>query len=203
LLVTSKNTAKTVFDRKNKLGYFFLKVSLILKTFYTFNFNPLSSFNFYQKFHQHLRALWSQINDYISAVDELNMCRMRFRLRYENEPLVKNKPKKASGSGPNLGSNLQNKVEHIYIIEPHDVEPQCLRLTLERSEGERSLRRRKGQLQYLLNLERDDIASAGGENPEPCPICRKTLGTQVKLQKLQNAPSKKENLENQGKFMMQ
>ncbi|XP_059483639.1 E3 ubiquitin-protein ligase SHPRH [Neocloeon triangulifer] len=126
---------------------------------------------------KNLRSLWSQINDYISALDELNMCKLRFRLRYENEPLVKNKPRKKKGN-PDLGSNMQNKVEHIYIIEEHEVEPQSLRLTLERSEGERSLRRRKGQLQYLLNLEQNDIAIAGGENPEPCPVCRKTLGSQ-------------------------
>jgi hypothetical protein len=121
--------------------------------------------------------LWSQINDYISAVDELNMCKLRFRLRYENEPVVKNKTKKQTGV--DLGSNIQNKVERIYVIESHEVEPQCLKLTLERSEGERSLRRRKGQMQYLLNLEKNDITSANAENPETCPICKATLGREV------------------------
>jgi hypothetical protein len=126
-----------------------------------------------------LRALWSQINDYISAVDELNMCKTRFRLRLENEPVVKTKTKKQAGV--DLGSNMQNKVERIYVIEEHEVEPQCLRLTLERSEGERSLRRRKGQMQYLLNLEKNDITTANAENPETCPICKATLGCEVEI----------------------
>ncbi|CAB3388448.1 Hypothetical predicted protein [Cloeon dipterum] len=122
-----------------------------------------------------LRFLWSQINDYVSAVDELNMCKLRFRVRMENEPVVKQQARK---KGANLSSNLQNRVEHIHVIEPHEVEPQVLRLTLERSEGERGLRRRKGQLHYLLNLEQNDIASDGADNPETCPICARTLGKQ-------------------------
>lgn len=124
-----------------------------------------------------MRALWSQINDYVSAVDELNMCKLRFRLRLENEPLVKTKSKKQAGV--DLGSNMQNKVERIYVIEEHEVEPQCMKLTLERSEGERGLRRKKGQLQYLINLEKNNITSENAENPELCPICKATLGCEV------------------------
>jgi hypothetical protein len=78
---------------------------------------------------------------------------------------------------------MQNKVERICAIEEHEVEPQCLRLTLERSEGERSPRRRKGQMQYLLNLEKNDITTANAENPETCPICKITLECKVDTQR--------------------
>ena len=40
-------------------------------------------------------------------------------------------------------------------------------------------RRRYGQLLYLENLRNSEYGrNGGGENPEPCPICQKSLGTQ-------------------------
>lgn len=40
-------------------------------------------------------------------------------------------------------------------------------------------RRKFGQLLYLENLRNSEVGKiGGGENPEPCPICQKSLGTQ-------------------------
>ncbi len=40
-------------------------------------------------------------------------------------------------------------------------------------------RKKFGQLQYLEHLRSSDYGrGGGGENPEPCPICRQALGTQ-------------------------
>ena len=40
-------------------------------------------------------------------------------------------------------------------------------------------RKKNGQLLYLENLQKSDFGKkGGGENPEPCPICQKSLGMQ-------------------------
>ncbi len=39
--------------------------------------------------------------------------------------------------------------------------------------------KKHGQLLYLENLKKTDYGKrGGGENPEPCPVCRGTLGKQ-------------------------
>jgi hypothetical protein len=73
---------------------------------------------------KHLRVYWRQLNDHISALDELNMCKLRLRVRFPHEPQMKTKQSKTkAGKQPlgNLSSNLENKVETIYIIEEHEV----------------------------------------------------------------------------------
>jgi hypothetical protein len=59
------------------------------------------------------------------------------------------------------------------------VETHSFRLATERSTAQGDFRRRMGQLQYLENLQRDDLGHKGGLNPEICPICRKALGEKV------------------------
>jgi E3 ubiquitin-protein ligase SHPRH len=46
--------------------------------------------------------------------------------------------------------------------------------------AESELRKKLGQLLYLNNLEKAHDHLEGGINPEPCPICQKELGDEVR-----------------------
>jgi len=77
---------------------------------------------------QSLRLLWSRLNDQTAAQDELNMCKIRLRLRFPDEvvtnasPSVGNKShSRKSKVQKSLASNLSTQIEIIHIIEPHQV----------------------------------------------------------------------------------
>merc|ERR1719273_2223416 len=129
-----------------------------------------------------LRILWRQIYDNVAAVDELNMSIMRLRLRFEDEPITsenKMKIKKDSKKAANLSTRVQDKVETIYILEKHELPSQRLKLVSEKTVSMNEFRKKNGQLLYLENLKSSDFGKkGGGENPEPCPICQKSLGMQ-------------------------
>jgi len=113
------------------------------------------------------------MDDYISAMDELRMCRLRLQFKNEYEPVPKKKPKRKAGR-PKLGFNPE-----ALVVERRMVQQMYQSLALKRSEAERNLKRQTGQLKYLLNMEKNGIASAGGQNPECCPVCLQTLESEV------------------------
>ncbi len=131
-----------------------------------------------------MRILWRQIFDNVAAVDELNMSIMRLRLRFEDEPVAslsslkrkyddKDKEKK-----PNLATRVKDKVETIYILEKHELPSQRLQNVSDKTIASNEFRKKWGQLLYLENLQKSDVTKNNKENPEPCPICQKNLGTQ-------------------------
>ena len=130
-----------------------------------------------------LRILWRQIYDNVAAVDELNMSIMRLRLRFDDEPITsenKMKIKKdKKEKSADLATRVQDKVETIYILEKHEIPSQRLKLVSEKTVSMNEFRKKNGQLLYLENLKDSDFSKkGGGENPEPCPICQKSLGMQ-------------------------
>ena len=105
---------------------------------------------------------------------------MRLRLRFEDEPITsenKMKIKKDSKKAANLSTRIQDKVETIYILEKHELPSQRLKLVSEKTVYFNEFKKKNGQYLYLENLKNSDFGKkGGGENPEPCPICQKSLG---------------------------
>ncbi|XP_037084816.1 E3 ubiquitin-protein ligase SHPRH-like [Pollicipes pollicipes] len=110
-----------------------------------------------------LRVLWMRLNDRVSASDELEMCVLRLRARFADEP------------APDLPVSRGGQQLPTYVIERHEVEAHMGRLRAERAVAESELRRKLGQCLYLQNLQRSGTDFRDG-NPDSCPICENTLG---------------------------
>nr|CAD7423151.1 unnamed protein product [Timema monikensis] len=69
-----------------------------------------------------LRALWSQLSDKVSAIDELDMSKIRLRVRCHDEPSVgtlnKKNLQKHKTSAPLNNFHSQEQETTIYILEP-------------------------------------------------------------------------------------
>ena len=75
---------------------------------------------------------------------------------------------------------IWTKVETIYILEKHELPSQRLKLISEKTVSFNEFKKKNGQLLYLENLKNSDFGKkGGGENPEPCPICQKSLGNKL------------------------
>ncbi|XP_026790068.3 E3 ubiquitin-protein ligase SHPRH isoform X1 [Pangasianodon hypophthalmus] len=111
-------------------------------------------FEFWKKEYKVLHEYWMTLRDRVSAIDELGMATERLRVRLPDEP----KPKV------------------LHIIEPHEVEQNRVKLLNDRAVAKSQLQKKLGQFLYLTNLEKSQDKSTGGLNPEPCPICARSLG---------------------------
>ncbi|XP_027028249.2 E3 ubiquitin-protein ligase SHPRH [Tachysurus fulvidraco] len=111
-------------------------------------------FEFWKKEYKVLHEYWMTLRDRVSAIDELGMATERLRMRLPDEP----KPKV------------------LHIIEPHEVEQNRVKLLNDRAVAKSQLQKKLGQFLYLTNLEKSQDKSTGGLNPEPCPICARSLG---------------------------
>ncbi|XP_066524959.1 E3 ubiquitin-protein ligase SHPRH [Hoplias malabaricus] len=111
-------------------------------------------FESWKKEYKVLHEYWMTLRDRVSAIDELGMATERLRVRFPDEP----KPKL------------------LHIIEPHEVEQNRVKLLNDRAVAKSQLQKKLGQLLYLNNLEKSQDKSTGGLNPEPCPICARSLG---------------------------
>lgn len=118
-----------------------------------------------------LRLVWTQLRDQVSAQDELDMAKMRLRIRFPDEPVPQSNKKR--NPLQQLSSNIGNTVETIHIIEKHQVAAHETRFETERIVAQGDLRRKIGQLLYLENLRKSRGLDS---NPDPCPICQTNLG---------------------------
>ncbi|XP_046392650.1 E3 ubiquitin-protein ligase SHPRH isoform X2 [Ischnura elegans] len=126
-----------------------------------------------KKEYKYLRVMWRQLNDQVSAIDELNMAKLRLGLKEKKEVAeVEQKNKSMKG----LSNKPESKVESIHLLGQHELEPYADRLAVELASGSCDLRKRMGQLFYLQNLVKANSGRHGGVNPDPCPICHKVLG---------------------------
>ena len=74
-------------------------------------------------FFQQLRLVWTQLRDQVSAQDELDMAKMRLRIRFPDEPVPQSNKKR--NPLQQLSSNIGSTVETIHIIEKHQVCYDC------------------------------------------------------------------------------
>ncbi|KFQ32932.1 E3 ubiquitin-protein ligase SHPRH [Merops nubicus] len=118
----------------------------------------LELFEAWKKEYKLLHEYWMVLRDHVSAIDELAMATERLRVRHPDEP----KP------NPPV----------LYIIEPHEVEQNRVKLLNDKAVAKSQLQKKLGQLLYLTNLEKSQDKTTGGVNPEPCPICARQLGKQ-------------------------
>ncbi|TRZ16647.1 hypothetical protein HGM15179_010473 [Zosterops borbonicus] len=118
----------------------------------------LELFEAWKKEYKLLHEYWMVLRDHVSAIDELAMATERLRVRHPDEP----KP------NPPV----------LYIIEPHEVEQNRVKLLNDKAVAKSQLQKKLGQLLYLTNLEKSQDKTTGGVNPEPCPICARQLGMQ-------------------------
>ncbi|KAM9317030.1 E3 ubiquitin-protein ligase SHPRH [Gastrophryne carolinensis] len=115
-------------------------------------------FEAWKKEYKLLHEYWMVLRNYVSAIDELSMATQRIRVRLQDEP----KP------NPPV----------LHILEPHEVDQNRVKLMNDKAVAKSQLQKKLGQLLYLSNLEKSQDKTNGGENPEPCPICSKSLGKQ-------------------------
>ncbi len=83
---------------------------------------------------------------------------------------------------------MADKFETIYILEAHELPGQKLKLMSERTVASSEFQKKFGMLAYLENLKKSDFgtkAGGGGENPEACPVCQQSLGTQWSVLQVQ------------------
>ena len=118
------------------------------------------------------RVFWRTIYDYVSAIDEVNMATLRYRLRLPGEEVPEVKKKDAC---KNLIKSNDKEVPN-YILEKSDVSQVELKLKSDQVLSRNELRTKMSQILYLNNLQRADSVRKGGSNPEPCPICKGDLG---------------------------
>ncbi|XP_048083229.1 E3 ubiquitin-protein ligase SHPRH isoform X1 [Alosa alosa] len=111
-------------------------------------------FESWKKEYKVLHEYWMTLRDHVSAIDELGMATERLRVRLPDEP----------------------KQKVLHIIEPHEVDQNRVKLLNDRAVARSQLQKKLGQLLYLTNLEKSQDKSTGGLNPEPCPICARSLG---------------------------
>ncbi|XP_074596257.1 E3 ubiquitin-protein ligase SHPRH-like [Brevipalpus obovatus] len=103
-----------------------------------------------------LRAVWINIFDYISRMDELNMATYRLRLRFADEPETSESSK--------------------YILSEHEIEASFYSLRDEEKISRHDLNKNLAHLNYLSNLK--GASSSDLYSSEPCPICTVPLGAQ-------------------------
>ncbi|CAG2058928.1 unnamed protein product, partial [Timema podura] len=131
---------------------------------------------------KNLRALWSQLSDKVSAIDELDMSKIRLRVRCHDEPSVgtlnKKNLQKHKTTAPLNNFHSQEQETTIYILEPFQVDSYELKLYNEREMAKTDLLKKTGQLMYLENLRKKNDPNI---NPEPCPICHGDMQEKVHL----------------------
>ena len=106
------------------------------------------------------RIYWRQVYDSVAGVDELNMCTMRLRLKYEDEAHTPanwfTSTTKRKAGDPDLSTRVKEKAETIYILERHEIDSQKLRLIGDKCTSQADLKRKLGQLSYLQSLKTTD-----------------------------------------------
>ncbi|GLV41293.1 uncharacterized protein CBL_04817 [Carabus blaptoides fortunei] len=113
-----------------------------------------------------LRKLYTFYDQQVSAQDELNICKIRFRLRLADEP-VKEIQKKRNIL-KNLDYEIENQYEFIHVLNYVELDHNYTILQNEKIVNEEQLKKLIGTQSYLETLRKQQYA---GQNPDPCPIC--------------------------------
>ncbi|KAF5299240.1 hypothetical protein FQA39_LY02413 [Lamprigera yunnana] len=120
-----------------------------------------------------MRKFWTYLDQQICAHDEVNMCKVRLRLKDRN----KQQPSTSVTDRilKELSSVLDNKLRFINFVEEHELEYQVSLLKNEERENMVILERNLGIYNYLNTLRLQQYA---GKSPDPCPVCKNALQDQ-------------------------
>ncbi|XP_008201431.1 E3 ubiquitin-protein ligase SHPRH isoform X2 [Tribolium castaneum] len=116
-----------------------------------------------------VRKLWTYLEQQICAQDELDMCKIRLRLKEANEEEKQNKILQ------NLNYNIVNKLETIHVLDVHEVGYQRTVLHSEENRNKALLEKNLGTRSYLETLRTQQYED---QPPDPCPICKNCLEKQ-------------------------
>jgi E3 ubiquitin-protein ligase SHPRH len=104
-----------------------------------------------------MRRFWSSVSNEINSYDEIDMAKMRIRLKEAHD-----RDSKAS-----------------YLVERKQIPYKILENKEEKKKADEKLRKKAGQLLYLTNLQKSfSIQNGRVENEELCPICQMNLDQQ-------------------------
>ncbi|RZC37273.1 E3 ubiquitin-protein ligase SHPRH [Asbolus verrucosus] len=117
-----------------------------------------------------IRKLWTFLDQQICAQDELDICKIRLRLKEPNEE--DKQQKKMKPMLKNLTYNLENKLETIHVLEEQELGYQRSLLHSEERQNTALLEKNLGIRSYLETLHKQQYE---GQNPDPCPICKNAL----------------------------
>lgn len=120
-----------------------------------------------------IRKFWTFLHQQVNAHDEIIMCKIRLRLKDENEDSVK-QPKKMIAMVKNL-SDPENKLETIHVLPRAQLDYQRNAFHSEAEHLMANLEKNLGVRSYLETLRGQHTE---GQNPDPCPICKNVLDEQ-------------------------
>lgn len=104
-----------------------------------------------------MRRFWSSVSNEINSYDEIDMAKIRIRLK----------------------ESYDRDSKETYLVERRLIPYQILKNKEEKKNADEKLRKKIGQLLYLTNLQKSfSIQNGSVENEEVCPICQMNLEQQ-------------------------
>lgn len=118
-----------------------------------------------------VRRLWTYLEKQICAKDEIDMCKIRLKLK---EPSTDEKEKRTKVDSilRQLHSEETNKFETIHMMSEMEVDVQRVILLSELAQNKTKLKQNIGTYSYLNTLRAQQTS---GQSPDPCPICKSAL----------------------------
>ncbi|GJQ74764.1 hypothetical protein Trydic_g21610 [Trypoxylus dichotomus] len=121
-----------------------------------------------------IRKLWTYVDAQVCAKDEVDMCKMRLRLKEKSDKKESDRSK-INRIVKQLSLIEQNPYETIHMLDEHEVAYQRAVLAGEYKTNTVALDKNLGTYKYLQTLQKQQTT---GQTPDPCPICKNTLEKQ-------------------------
>lgn len=116
-----------------------------------------------------VRKFWTFIDKQICAKDELDICKIRLKLK---EPEGESKERKLNTVLRQLQNEDRNQFEKINVLSEHELHLQEIVLKGELSTNTNKLKKNIGTYNYLQTLR---VQQTTGQSIDPCPICKNPL----------------------------
>ncbi|KRT78220.1 helicase, partial [Oryctes borbonicus] len=121
-----------------------------------------------------IRKLWTYVDAQVCATDEMDMCKMRLRLKEKRDENETDKSK-INRIVKQLSRIEQKPYENIHMLDRHEIQYQRASLIAEFKTNSMALEKNVGTYKYLQTLRKQQTT---GQTPDPCPICKNVLEKQ-------------------------
>ncbi|KAI4457698.1 e3 ubiquitin-protein ligase shprh family member [Holotrichia oblita] len=118
-----------------------------------------------------IRKLWTYVDAQVCATDEVDMCKMRLRLKEKTDESESDRSQ-INRIIKQLQQIEENRFETIHMLDEHEVQYQHAVLTAEFKTNTTVLEKNLGTYKYLQTLHNQQTT---GQPPDPCPICKTVL----------------------------